>query len=188
MKYLAALLCMFLAFGTASAARKDPYSVQQVVDDMSYPGVHVDVVWEDCWAVNAFYQPRTHKLTMCNELRRVMTPGQVRYAAAHEMGHAIIHQLDIPITGLEETAADELAAYVLTTTHRVADVHEAAQFWLSLGRPEDPQDEHPGDIRRYYTLECLAEGAENGLKETDCVKQWRHTVKVWNRLLSIDTE
>ena len=33
--------------------------------------------------------------------------------ASHELGHALIHVLDLPTTGREEDAVDQLSTYIL---------------------------------------------------------------------------
>src|SRR6187399_1025462 len=78
-----------------------------------------------CGVANAFYNPTDRRITLCYELlvdlsRRFsadaegkgVSSGAVNFVLVHELGHAVIHALDIPVLGREEDAADELAALI----------------------------------------------------------------------------
>ncbi len=173
-----ALLCGF------SRPDRDPYQIQQIVDGMTFPGVSVTLKWQDCGEWNAYYNPLGKQVILCNELKG-SSPGIIRAAVAHEMGHAVIEQLDIPFTGSEETAADELSAVMLIAMGHEDDVIAMANFWAASGRPEDPEDSHPSDLRRFFTLGCLAIGAEDG-EVNGCTLEYRKAVRTWNRLLGLE--
>lgn len=155
------------------AAKIRASGVNQIVVGMTLKGMDVKVEWRQCGEVNGFYEFDEHTLVMCYELLE-LSPGFVRFVAAHEMSHAIIMQLDIPYTGLHEMAADELGAVVLHVLDRQADILDAAEYFHKLGRPEAPWDPHPGDLRRWVLLTLLA--GENGYFD--------HAVSTWARLLA----
>lgn len=151
----------------------DPTSaiVAQVVHDLTFPGM--DVTWsvESCGMINAFYAPVSKHLTICTELA-ALGPSLVWFAASHEMGHAMIRQLNIPITGMEEMAADEVASLEMCVFQDHCDdlAIVARYFWIR-GHDEDPTDDHPGDKRRGFTLirEALSD-------HVDLVYRWSRLI------------
>lgn len=156
--------------------------VDQIVKDMSFGGrIKVTVRYEDCGEPNALYYP-THDLVICNELM-VQLPEMVPFAAAHEMGHAIIDQMHLPTTGSEEVAADEMASVYLLTHDRYEDVKAAALHFGDDAMDYMFYDPHPDGARRNFTLRCLAEGSI-GNPQYGCDTQWLRTAVVWVRLLT----
>lgn len=153
---------------------------------MSYHGVKFSWSWEECGEVNAYYWPTQNHVVMCEEMIPHLDPGVVRYIFAHEAAHAVIKQLKIPFTGSEETAADELAAYLFGSTGRYKDLRATGAFWAKLGRPENPLDDHPSDLKRAWTMICLADGAESEALDGGCIREWRRVVYSWNQLLGIE--
>jgi hypothetical protein len=94
----------------------------------------------------------------------------------HETAHALITELDIPVFGHEEDAADQIATIALlhgTTDLGVPEgipaveaVIAAAQAWRvewQLEKREGVQaaywDTHPLDIQRFYNMMCLLYGS-----------------------------
>ncbi len=89
----------------------------------------------------------------------------------HELGHALIDVLDLPVLGREEDAADALSALLI---HQIweedsanAIIHDTANSFLiynSLAEAEGYDtpfwDEHSLDLQRYYNLICLFYGAD----------------------------
>lgn len=127
----------------------------ELILSMTLEGMHVTYNWAECGEVNAYYIPAIAHITLCQELLD-QGLGLTRFVVAHEMGHAIINQLDIPYTGLEEMAADEIGAVVLHLIDHQEDVVEAARYFKQKGRPEYADDPHPSDARRFVTLSLLA--------------------------------
>ncbi len=94
----------------------------------------------------------------------------------HELGHAMIHVLELPVLGREEDAADALSAYL---THQIWDeeaataiIADSANAYLmynaeaEAGDYETPfWDEHSLDLQRYYNLICLFYGADPGNRD-----------------------
>ena len=150
-----------------------------------FPEVDVRVRWQDCGEVNAEYQPWSHRVVLCNELRD-LDPGAVRMIYAHELGHALIDQLDAPITGLAESAADEFAAWFFLREGWNADVLSLAGLFVGMSIDENPRDEHPGDRRRAFQLICLEGQSRGEHKYNPTCKQtnYERVNRVWSRLIA----
>jgi 3'-phosphoadenosine 5'-phosphosulfate sulfotransferase len=90
----------------------------------------VSVRTAQCGNVNAFYSPRQGAVTMCYEMLNHLAnifvrdgqwtqaqaeavDGAVNFIMYHEVGHALVDVMDLPVTGREEDAVDQLATYIL---------------------------------------------------------------------------
>jgi hypothetical protein len=93
------------------------------------------------------------------------------FVAAHEMGHAVISELDLPVLGREEDAADAFATIgalkVVANdfSHRVLE--EAAKGWFWAARREQKDGERPAyygahglNEQRAYQIVCLMVGSD----------------------------
>lgn len=183
----------------------------------------MSVEFRNCDAPNAFYEPANKRIVMCYELMAMF--GQNLAAANksedelgqnilfattfffyHEMGHALIHQLDIPITGKEEDAVDDMAALLLLENNEdgggavmIASVVE--QFGELATKMEDMDslpfwDQHSLDAQRMYHLICLIYGsnpeayAELANEDTlpkeraaNCPFEYQQRKRSWERLM-----
>jgi hypothetical protein len=141
----------------------------------------------DCGMSNAWYQRPT--LTICYEYLeeiRATAPtkttadgltrddalvGQFFYVVMHEMGHALFDQLDVPLFGRPEDAADGFATYMMLAlgkkdAHRIITGAAYAYRDYNMGtRVTVPltafADDHSAPLQRYYNLLCLAYGADD---------------------------
>jgi hypothetical protein len=96
--------------------------------------------------------------------------GNVVFVLAHATAHALIREMDIPVLGREEDAADALATIVAAKmTNSFADrvVVNAAKGWFlsdhrdrTQGVPIAYYDEHGMDLQRAYYIVCLLVGAQ----------------------------
>jgi hypothetical protein len=83
--------------------------------------------------------------------------GNILFVSTHEMGHALISEMDLPVLGREEDAADEFA--ILTALkHGEKDFSdrvliESAKGWFMDAR----RDKKTGDTPTYYDQHGLAE-------------------------------
>lgn len=88
----------------------------------------------------------------------------------HELGHALIDVLALPVLGKEEDAADTLSTLLIHSTFEeesaVAMVFDAASAFFLYADEADAEsyempywDEHSLDMQRYYHLACLFYGA-----------------------------
>lgn len=89
----------------------------------------------------------------------------------HELGHALVHTLNLPIFGQEEDAADNFAAVMIHQLFEEDEAvalayHAAYGFWgekLELeaeGYEVDFSGVHGPDEQRYYNFVCLFYGAD----------------------------
>ncbi|WP_370501443.1 DUF4344 domain-containing metallopeptidase [Mycolicibacterium sp. jd] len=128
----------------------------------------------------------------------------------HEVAHMAISLYRLPITGPEEDAADQLAAYILLTPGDDGHVDpESVQAMKDLARTlgatesrpgqlgeEDSTDVHSLDQVRMYNLQCWIYGSNpeaNADLVTDgqlpegrasgCRKEWEQIEQAWSALL-----
>jgi len=90
----------------------------------------------------------------------------------HELGHAFIDIMKLPIYGQEEDAADVLSAVLV---HQLFEAENALQvaYATALGFRSDGYDSdnvaywdvHGPDQQRYYTFVCLFYGADPGKRQ-----------------------
>jgi Putative metallopeptidase len=92
------------------------------------------------------------------------------FILAHEFGHALIHNFELPVLGREEDAADGIAtALLLLASEGSVYAADAAEFWINFsGRQNPPQlaeyaDNHSFDRQRADNILCWIGGAEEEL-------------------------
>lgn len=174
----------------------------------------------DCDEPNAYYDPDEHRILVCYQLIELFEQsfakliddddeladtvvGATMFTLFHELGHALVHELDLPITGKEEDAVDQLASVVL-----IAGGDDGAAMALSgadsfLVQAEDDPfaelpfwGEHSLDEQRFYNIVCLVYGADpdahDQLIESGdlpeeraerCPDEFAQVSRAWQRLL-----
>jgi len=173
----------------------------------------------ECGVVNAFYSAADHAIIMCHEfwddtLARFkreklddatvakLTQGTVMFAFFHELGHALVGELGLPITGKGEDAADEVATIFLGQAKefgRVAAVSGAAWFQSMAAAPNHRNvfyDEHSFDEQRVVSIACLLYGSNQqtygawldsmkipAKRKARCVRDYNDRLKAWNSLI-----
>lgn len=141
----------------------------------------VGAAWTFCGDENAYYSHQLGAVVLCEELRD-LSPGVVRFVVGHELAHARFDLLNVPYTGSEESAADELAAVLAISEGRSADVLEAA-VWVA-GTPDGgPDGTHPHSLFRARYLACLAVGVEPTAPPV-CKRALLRATEAWARVLS----
>lgn len=145
----------------------------------------IDVTFEDCGTgTDAFYDDETHSVTICREIVEDfyqlfslsgLHGGRINEAVKgalvsllfHELGHALIDILNLPITGREEDAADQLSSILLInrTAGGPAMALSAAEAFKILARVERREgyiywDDHSLHAQRYYDTLCLVYGSD----------------------------
>ena len=144
----------------------------------------VPVVMRECGEVNAFYDPESGEISLCYELVEhyaeifmadARTEEEQEEAGAsvasatmftffHEMGHSLIEIYDLPITGREEDAVDQLATLFLLQGGEEGEnaaIDGANSF---VGDEEEEMDdlafwdEHSLDDQRFYNILCWIYG------------------------------
>jgi hypothetical protein len=97
--------------------------------------------------------------------------GNILFVATHEMGRALIADMELPVLGREEDAADEFAVLTMLK-HGETDFSdrvliEAAKGWLmnarrdkKAGSPPTHYDQHGLTERRGFRIVCVMIGAD----------------------------
>jgi hypothetical protein len=140
------------------------------------------VSFENCDNADAFYEPETHQLTLCYQMideyyslfsRKIKDKEKldaaVRGAVAstffHELGHGLVAAWQIPITGKEEDAVDQLSTLVLVRQSEEGErmaLDAAVSFKLYADRDKGwghiYWDEHSLDEQRFYDTICIVYG------------------------------
>ncbi len=173
----------------------------------------------ECGRVNAFYSPRNNVVTLCYEMlahltsifarsgrwtvqEREAVDGAATFIMMHEIGHALVHVMDLPITGREEDAVDQLATVML-----IASGEKGAEAALNGVRAIQPganavfdnsdfADEHSLGPQRFFNVACWIYGSDpakyrglvaNGVlpqaRAARCPGEYQRLSKAWIRLL-----
>lgn len=124
------------------------------------------------------------------------------FTLLHELGHAFISELRLPVLAREEDAADRLAAAVFLKTgdgppneDMVWMTLQSVHFFQALAREgaATPWDKHLSSEQRSYELLCLLEGARPGTVSTEvlpversrsCAREFDQAWTAWSRLLA----
>jgi hypothetical protein len=152
---------------------------------LAMPGT-VDIQMVDCGAPNAFYDPQGHRIIVCYELITYFIDtfrgdtsseaelgnaaiGATFFAFFHELGHALIHELDLASTGREEDAADQVATLVLLEAgdQGVQMALSGARWFGMLAKQEHRTpfwDEHGLDGQRFFNVVCMVYGEAPGTR------------------------
>jgi len=121
----------------------------------------------------------------------------------HESGHMLANELELPITGREEDAADQFSTLVLATRAGEAGekAAEAAALWFGIADTPATRtrfmDEHSLDQQRFYSIMCLLYGdnprkyersvTKLGFPEArkaKCQREYQQVSRSWKALLA----
>ena len=122
------------------------------------------------------FHPQAYQLA---ELRGDITPEEAELALEamfrhmsailyHEIGHMLINELDLPVLGWEEDAADSLSTLLLLWDPGEASfntLYALTRFWMIAHDRKGPApafalaDEHSLDLQRAYHAVCMMIGA-----------------------------
>ena len=164
-----------------------------------------------CGQASAFYIPGESQILLCAELIESLTSNaqrrdiaqvisQLYFFLFHEVGHALIDVLDLPVVGQEEDGVDQLAVLLLNEEPIMAML--AADFWkqnASQGpsiSAEAFADAHDLSEQRFYNIACWPYGADpltrgfvvraSGLpaqRAHRCQTEYERLRSSWERLL-----
>lgn len=168
-----------------------------------------------CDEANAYYDLDAVEIQLCLELiddmASVLEPqfeadeyadalaGAFIATALHEAGHALVDVLELPITGREEDAVDQLSAWLLIEAGEADAVLGAAATYYtdSEASDEDFADEHSLDKQRYFNHVCWVYGSAPAeyaflLEEWElpearadlCEDEYALLDRAWTRLLA----
>ncbi len=145
--------------------------VEQLNDSLLLP-VDVAVSFADCGTANAFFASafgdRPAEIVMCHELTSLLSQfygnNEQAFLAStfvlmHELGHALIDVLDLPVLGIEESYVDGVAAVLLGES----DMAEGSVLagWFFGGQRNTPFfDTHRAGPQRLGDLACWGIGAD----------------------------
>lgn len=171
--------------------------VEGLNDSLNLP-VDISINFKQCGEENAYYSPDETAITVCLELftepREKLaafydndedTDAAIRgYALAiiyHEVGHAVVNVMEIPITGREEDAVDQFAVWWLAGN----DEGDLTIIDAALGFYEDPEGdartgsdedslagEHSLSQQRYYNFLCWIYGSDTAAHANLLDEEW----------------
>jgi hypothetical protein len=144
----------------------------------------ITLMSKSCGTPNAYYSPDDRSLTICYELMEhfykldkaqgksddeanVYMNDAITFVFCHELGHGLIDIYNLPATGKEEDAVDQLATYIsceeMGERGEKAAVAGAMSFYYqSKGRNQTADvvfaDEHSLDKQRFYNILCWLYG------------------------------
>lgn len=170
-----------------------------------------------CDEPNASYEPKTHRVTLCYELFKSLSDrfaksaggeylvtGTVMFALMHELGHALVDVLQLPITGREEDAVDQLATILLLQQGAPGDslAFGAVGWFVTNARHNVPDDlafadDHGLDSQRVYNIICwiyardperypeiVTDGWLPEHRRDKCPAEYHRLAESWRRILA----
>lgn len=177
--------------------------------------------FDECGEANAFYSPGTSEITICYELigqfesefKKVskdpaaveaMVDDTLVQTLFHELGHCLIDVWDLPATGREEDAVDQLATIIMldgTPEGQRSTINAALEFKIASAEQTKDDllfwDEHSFSQTRFYDMLCLVYGSDPkknaGLVGPDllpqerarrCPAEYQRANHAWERLLT----
>ena len=157
--------------------------VERLNDSLALPA-DINVRFADCGEANAFFAPPIGNegfaevaeggaIFICHELTDLFSgffaDTEQAFAAStfvimHELGHALVNQLNLPVLGIEESYVDGVAAVLLGESGMAEGAVLAGWFFASQGQAPF-FDTHRAGPQRLGDLACWGIGAEPELLE-----------------------
>ncbi|HEX8846131.1 MAG TPA: DUF4344 domain-containing metallopeptidase [Pyrinomonadaceae bacterium] len=202
--------------------------LEQIVEELNAAIAvpeEVKITFMECGEVNSSWQPSKRTIEMCYELIEYFgdlfkdsvksqaeleeaVGGAETYVFFHELGHALVDVLNLPSTGKEEDAVDQLSVYILVDSggdegEKMA-LSGAFWWWKRYKQAEEAgiplqnlnwADEHSMDGARAYNILCWIYGhspqkyaniVNNPLPEARavrCPKEYSDLSRAWLTLL-----
>ncbi len=195
--------------------------LEQIAGDMAARFLlprDIDLAFDECGMINAFYNPNETSITFCYELlgllQEVFVPdgnwtqdaqdqvsGAIWFIMMHEVGHALVDVLDLPITGREEDVADQLAVVTLMEAgDKGANAAYAGTMAIQPAttafEQTDFADEHSLGPVRLFNVLCWIYGSDPSKydqvvaggrlpegRAIRCPGEWDRMSKSWQRIL-----
>jgi hypothetical protein len=155
----------------------------------------IPLIGKNCGEPNAYWNPQAKEITYCYELVTELKPfyekvneaNQERWtrgrAAAvdeditgvtngilfHELGHGLVDLYDLPVTGKEEDAVDQLSTVMLASGDEQHQNYAVSTInaWAALSEDEEAlstadtfADKHSLTTQRYYNWACWLYGSD----------------------------
>jgi hypothetical protein len=185
-------------------------------DTLKFPR-DLPIVHKRCGEENAFYDPNIGEVHMCYELldqvaqisldiaeddeelgQRVV--GTWMFVFFHELGHGLVHQYDLPVTGKEEDVVDEFSTLLMIQSDLAEYAIYAADYWRLTDSGQYDESQFAGDHslnpQRFYNIMCLIYGSnptkyagaiEAGLlpeqRALGCPAEFKRKSDAWETLL-----
>jgi hypothetical protein len=151
--------------------------------------------------------PRLKKMSPSKKKELVQfTVGNTMFVMAHEMGHVLISEMNMPVLGREEDAADSFAVVTGLNMHSMFSERvliEAAKGWVLSSKRDKKQgnelafyDEHGLDLQRAYNVVCMMVGSDPEKyqalaklaklpeeRQVSCVRDYKTTTWSWEQML-----
>lgn len=131
---------------------------------------------------NAFYLPKEHAILLCyafseaiyksflakgddDQTASTKTLNAITFLLIHEMGHALIQELELGVTGKEEDAVDELSALILIQAKKSDWAITGPQAMVNITEKQDAEhpayfDEHSLSPQRLADMACMVFGSD----------------------------
>jgi hypothetical protein len=151
--------------------------------------------------------PGLKKLSSQQRQRLVeFVAGNLLYALTHELGHALIAEMDLPVLGREEDAADAFAVVaMLNVRTEISDrvLTDAASGWFFSDKRSRAHGielrfyhEHGLEQQRAYQIVCLVVGSDPSRfaelaaqvtlperRQKSCQRDYARASRSWSRIL-----
>ena len=187
----------------------------ELVNARVVPGKTVTLRHASCEGPNAWYLPEQREVQVCLALARHLAAllaaqlddedqllqaldGALRFIALHELGHALVDVLQLPVTGREEDAVDQFAVWLLLADDDSAAVLSAASlFGSEISGATDLAAAHSLDQQRYFSMLCWVYGSDvqwrgaliedwslPAERAAGCSDEYAQLGRSWQRLLA----
>ncbi len=207
----------------ANMSAEDRQDLQEIAAEMNKVFILPQDIYlsvNNCGVANAFYDPSAKEIVMCTELVKLFEQGFAKefedkeeaadavddstmFVFFHELGHALIDIYDLPVTGREEDAVDQLATLIVAdgSEEGAASVFNGAIAFTVLDDGELTESafwgEHSMGLQRFYNTICMLYGQnpdahKDMVKEEvlpqaraqRCPSEYQRIEKAWGTLLS----
>ena len=181
--------------------------------------VELGLGFRECGEPNAYYDPEARSVTVCFELLADYyeslagefeteaqlddaVVGAFLFVVFHEIGHALVDVLELPVTGREEDAVDQLSTWLLIDNADGDDavLNGALAFEVSARASDEVTedqfaDEHSLDEQRVYNMLCWLYGSDPAkyasmvddplpaARARRCAGEYRRLDRSWSKLL-----
>lgn len=147
------------------------------------------LTFQECGQSNAFFNPQARAIILCYEFReeidqrasrdlagspelaRQIKAGAFVFVLFHELSHALIHTLNLSITGREEDVADQIATYLALKARDDTAIEIlqggvwffSKRYLFSTYTSQHFADEHSLNEQRQFNITCWAYGKDSRL-------------------------